>query len=584
MSTRSWRMPFILVIAGILSFAGRLSPEPIEFLHRNDITGKRGGNLVVAVSADPATFNRMIAGGLANAIIADRLSADLVHINRLTFEVEPSLATRWSVAKDNRTFTIHLRRGLRFSDGSPFTADDVVFTFQALQDPRTEAAIGDLLKIDASFPTWSKIDAFTVQVAFPKPVGMGLRALDSIPILPRSRLLKAFQEGKLSAAWGPSTAASEIAGLGPFRLKEYQRGVKAVLERNPYYWKKDKSGLVLPYLDSITFVIIPDRNAETLRFQAGELDLVNILSAENYALLRRSSNAADFTLRDLGPGLSHDYFWLNLNEGADRAGRVGLDPEKQALFRRAEFRRALSYAVDREGIARSIYLGLGTAQYGPVSSGNRSWYNGNIARTEYNPERAKDMLSQIGLRDSNGDGVLEYGTGGKPLELSLFTARGIAAREKTAEVIKDNLAKVGIRVELHPVPINELITRIVKSYDYEAVFFGFQQTDVVPDLLADLWYSSGRNHFWFPGQAKPSTPWESQIDELTTRLIGNMDPTVRKKASAAIQEIWAREMPAIPTVAPNILTAWRTRVGNVRPSIIAPQLLWNAEELTLAPR
>jgi peptide/nickel transport system substrate-binding protein len=560
------------------------SAEQTEFLVRADLSGTRGGNLTVALSADPATFNRMLAAGLAGAIIADRLSGDLVHVNRVTFELEPSLATGWSVAKDNRTFTISLRRGLRFSDGSPCTADDVLFTFQVLQDPRTEAAMGDLLRIDGVFPTWTKIDEHTLRLTFPRQVGMGLRALDSIPILPRGHLLKAYQEGKLAGAWGPSVSPQEVVGMGPFRLQEYQRGGKVVIERNPYYWKKDKSGQALPYLDTIVFIIVPDRNAETLRFQAGELDLMNVLSAENYALLRRPQADGNITLRDLGPGLSHDFFWLNLNSGADRIANAHIDPEKQALFRRSELRLALSHALDREGMARSILLGLGVPQYGPISTGNKIWHNPAIPRADYNPPRAKELLAQIGLRDSDNDGILEYGSGHKPFEILLYTARGIAAREKTAQVIKENLARVGIRVEIQPVPVNELITRIVRSFDYEAVLFGFQQTDVVPDLLTDLWYSSGRNHFWFPAQAKPDTSWDSEIDALTSRLLVNMDPAVRKSACARIQEVWAREMPAIPTIAPNVLTAWRQRVENVRPSILAPQLLWNAEELAVKSR
>ncbi len=235
----------------------------------------------------------------------------------------------------------------------------------------------------------------TVRLVFQRPVGMGLRMLDSIPILPKNRLFKAYQEGRFAAAWGPTAPPGDIVGLGPFRLKEYQRGIRIVLERNPYYWKKDRSGQTLPYLDSITFLIIPDLNSEALRFQQGELDLVNSLNPENYAMVRRKPG--NCILRDLGPGLAMDFLWFNLNRGARSSGKRFADPEKLSIFERAEFRRAVSHGLNREGMSRSILLGLGTPQFGPVSSGNSLWYNSTVAKTDYSPIQARQLLAKIGL-------------------------------------------------------------------------------------------------------------------------------------------------------------------------------------------
>jgi peptide/nickel transport system substrate-binding protein len=577
-------IPVLFLIVLLTALVVQSAEDTPDFLRCKDVEGRPGGNLVVSVTADPATFNRMLATSVANASVTDRLSADLVHINRLTFELEPSLAKRWDVGKDGKTYTIHLRRGLRFSDGSPFSADDVLFTFQALFDPATETVLADQLKTDGGFPSVSKIDSHTIRLVFPRPVGMNLRALASIPVLPRSRLLRALQGGAFNTAWGPSASPGEIVGMGPFRFKEYQRGVKIVLEKNPYYWKKDKSGNALPYLDTITFLILRDRNSEALRFQAGEIDLLNSLNAENFANLRRAQPEGHFSLRDNGPGLAQDYLWFNLNPGKNRSGKPFVDPEKAAIFARAEFRRAVSHALDREGMARSILLSLGSPQYGSISSGNKTWYYPGIPRTQFDPERSRMLLAQLGLRDSDGDGILEIGASRRPFEIMLFTAKGNLFRERSAQVIKENLARIGLRVTVQAVPPNELVTRVMNSYEYEVVLFGFDPQDVAPDLQTDVWYSFGRNHFWNPGQAKPHTEWEAEIDRLTSRLVSDTDPAARKKVFVQIQEIWARELPAIATLAPNVLTAWNDRVGNVRPSILAPQLLWNAEELTLRPK
>jgi peptide/nickel transport system substrate-binding protein len=551
-----------------------------EFLQLHNLTGVPGGDLVLAVTADPANFNQMLTSGLANATITDRISADLVHINRSDLELEPALATRWELDKTGRIYTLHLRRGVRFSDGNPFTAEDVVFTFQVLADPNIQSSRAGQIEIDGTFPSVTKVDDSTVKLAFQRPVGMGLRMLDSIPIVPKHRLLKAYQEGSFATVWGPTVNPGEVVGLGPFRLREYQRGVRVVLERNPFYWKKDRSGQTLPYLDTITFLIIPDLNSQALRFRQGELDLVNSpsLNPENYATLRRTQKA--YTLRDLGPGLTMDFLWFNLNKGLNSLGKPYVNPEKEAIFEKPEFRRAVSYALDRQGMTRSVLLGLGAPQYGPVSSGNKAWHDAGISRTEYNPARARELLKQAGLRDSNGDGFWEYGSKGQILEMTVFTSRGNSAREKIAQVIRDNLSKIGIRIGVQLLLPNEIASRFLSSFDYEAILFGLTPTDVTPDLQTELWYSGGRIHLWQPNQKKPERPWEASIDSLISRLVRSMDPAVRKTSFDQAQELWVKQMPAIPTIAPNILVGWSNRLGNVRPSILTPHLVWNAEEIT----
>ncbi len=570
---------FILAASAIGAFYAQ-EPGQTDFLRIANLTGVRGGNLVLAVAADPQNFNGMLAAGLPNKMITDRLSADLVHVNRSTLQIDPSLATRWETDKTGKTYTIHLRHGVRFSDGNPFTADDAVFSIQALTDPKNECPLAGQLETDGVFPSISRIDDYTIQLTFQRPIGMGLRMLDSVPIVPKKRLLKASQEGRLAAVWGPTANPDDVVGLGPFRLKEYQRGVKVVLERNPYYWKKDSSGLTLPYLDTITFLVIPDFNAEALRFQQGELDMVSspYLNPENYAMLRRSQK--NYTLRDLGPGLTMDYLWFNLNHGLNSAGKPYVDPEKQAIFEKSEFRRAISLALDRDGMIRSILLGLGAPQYGPVSSGNSQWYNAGISRTAHNPALARQLLAKIGLRDVNKDGILEYGEKQRALEFSMFTSRGNSIREKAVQVIQDNLSKIGIRTGIQLLLPNEVASRFLGSFEYEAIVFGFTPTDVTPDLQTNLWYSSGNIHFWQPNQKKPERPWEAAIDLQISKLVRSLAPADRKASFNQAQAIWASEMPAIPTIAPNVLTGWSVKLGNVRPSILAPHLIWNAEEIT----
>lgn len=575
-----WRISAFLLCN--LHFAQESSST--DYLWLKDLSGIRGGSIVLAVAADPSSLNRMMAAGLPEVTVTDRISADLVHVNRSTMQLEPSLATHWESDKAGRTYTLHLRRGVRFSDGSPFTADDVLFSFQVLQDPKIPSPLAGQIKIDGSFPSVKKVDNLTVQISFQYPAGMGLRMLDSVPMLPKKRLYKAYQEGRFTEAWNPTTNPQDIVGLGPYRLKEYQRGVKVVLERNPYYWKKDRSGQTLPYLDTITFLIIPDLNSEALRFQKGELDMTSSpsLSPENFASLRR--NQKKYTLRDLGPGLTMDYLWFNLNPGAGRSTKTPVDPEKRALFEKPEFRLAVSHALDRHGMVRSLLLGLGAPQYGPVSSGNSQWHYAGIPKTHHSPQRARELLSKIGLKDTNKDGVLEFGNSKRPMEITLITSRGNTMREKAAQIIRDNLSTIGIRTTIQTLLPSDVASRFLNSFEYEAILFGFTGTDITPDLQVNLWYSSGNIHFWHPNQKRPEREWEAAIDSLMSRFIRSVDPVSRKALFNQAQEIWAEQMPAIPTIAPNILVGWSNTLGNIRPSIVGPHLIWNAEEITKSKR
>lgn len=566
-----------LEIASLLSLALHAACGGSSRVQEKSADG-RGGDLVVSLNSDPQSFNRLLATDYAGGAIGDLLSDDLVRVDRTTFELVPSLASSWEVAPDGRTYTIRLRPDLRFSDGSPVTVEDVLFTLTVVRDLKPPPILAEQLLVDGVFPSFEKSGESSIRLTFPRPVGVGLRGLDSLAILPKARLQQAYEENRLARAWQAEARPSEIVGTGPFRLREYRRGVKVVLERNPFYWKKDAQGRALPYLDTISFLIIPDRNAEALRFQAGELDLVQTLDAENYARLRKVG--ADVRLEDLGPGLQFDFLWFNLNRGKGRSGRPYVKPEKLAVFENPEFRRAVSMALDRASMARSILLGLGTPQYGPLSPGNKAWHHSALPQPDYSPARAREIVGEIGLRDSNRDGTLNLPSGSE-FEITLFTSRGSQRREKIAQVIRDQLANIGIRVIVQPLDPNDLILRVRNSHEYEAMLFGFTPNDAVPDSLVDVWYSSGSNHFWYPNQPTPATPWEGEMDSLVERLVRTVDAAERRRLFDRVQEIWVREMPAIPTLSTNVLVAWKPRVGNIRPSILAPQLWWNAEELTV---
>jgi peptide/nickel transport system substrate-binding protein len=540
--------------------------------------GRSGGRLVVSLRAEPKTLNPLTAADSpSREVILGAMQADLVHINRATQLTEPALAKSWKVSGDNLEYTLKLRKGLRFSDGHPVDADDVLFTFRVYLDESVHATQRDLLIIEGKPIVVRKTDASTVVFQLPKPYGVGERIFDGLPILPRHLLEKAYTEGKLAQTWSLATPANQWAGLGPFRLKEYVPGQRLVLERNPYYWKADAKGNRLPYLDELDFIFVPSSDAQVLRFQSGETDVISRLGAENFSVLSRQQRG--FTMTDAGPGLEYNFLFFNLNDFGEKA-----PPEiarKQKWFREVKFRQAVSLAVDRESIVRLVYQGRGAALGGPVTPGNRRWLNTALAHPVRSLERARQLLKEAGFswtNGPNGDGAL-MDADGKPVEFSILTSSSNADRTKMATLIQDDLKQLGMRVQVAPLEFRSLIDRVTQTKEYEACLLGLASFDADPNSDFNVWHSSGANHLWNPSQTHPATDWEAEIDRLMEQQHSAARFEQRKKFYDRVQEILADKQPMIFLASPNILAGAKNTIGNFHPAVLEPYVLWNVEQL-----
>lgn len=288
----------VLVLPNYARPGQRASSE--ELLKTTGEIGQRGGRIVVSLRAEPKTLNPVTAVDAPSREAIGVMQADLIHINRSTQLTEPALAKSWKVSPDGLRYTIKLREGLRFSDGQPLTVDDVVFSFHVYLDEKVDSPQRDLLIVGGKPIEVQKVNATTVVFTLAKPYGAGERLFDGFAILPKHLLERAYEEGKLGQAWPPAANPAAWAGSGPFRLKQYVAGEKLALERNPYYWKEDAKGTRLPYLDELDFIFVPSADAQVLRFQSGETDLITRLGAENFGVLSRQ--ARGFTMKDAGPG------------------------------------------------------------------------------------------------------------------------------------------------------------------------------------------------------------------------------------------------------------------------------------------
>ncbi len=544
----------------------------------------------MSLRGEPKTLNPLIAADTRTREVIAVMQADLVHINRATQLTEPALARSWKISPDGLAYTLVLRQGIKFSDGQPLDADDVLFTFRVYLDENVHAPQRDLLIVGGKPIVVRKVDARTVVFQLAKSYGVGERLFDGLAILPRHLLERPYQEGKLGQIGSLATAADQWAGLGPFRLKEYVAGQRLVLERNPYYWKSDAKGNRLPYVDELVFLFVPNADAQVLKFQSGETDMISQLGAENFYVLLRQQRG--YTMLDAGPGIEYNFLFFNLSDAGEKAS-----PElqrKQKWFREVKFRQAVSAAVDREAIVRLVYQGRGAALWGLVAPGNRRWGNEKLAHPARSLERARTLLKEAGFSWSsgpNGESAL-LDSGGKSVEFSILTSSSNADRAKMAALLQDDLKQLGMRVQVVPLEFRSLLDRVTQSRDYDldrvtqsrdydACIMGIASYDADPNPDISVWLSSGGLHLWNPSQTHPATPWEAEIDRLIGEQMSARTFEQRKKLYDRAQEILAENQPMIFLASPNILAGAKNSVGNFHPAVLEPYVLWNVEQLYL---
>ncbi len=533
----------------------------------------------MSLRGEPKTLNPLIVADTRSREVIAVMQADLVHINRATQLTEPALAKSWKISPDGLTYTLVLRQGIKFSDGQPLDADDVLFTFRLYLDENVHATQRDLLIVGGKPIVVRKVDAHTVVFQLAKTYGVGERLFDGLAILPRHLLEKPYQEGKLGQIGSLATAADHWAGLGPFRLKEYVAGQRLVLERNPYYWKSDAKGNRLPYVDELVFLFVPNADAQVLKFQSGETDVISQLGAENFSVLSKQQRG--YTMVDAGPGLEYNFLFFNLSDAGEKTS-----PEmqrKQKWFREVKFRQAVSAAVDREAIVRLVYQGRGSALWGLVAPGNRRWGNEKLAHPARSLERARTLLKEAGFSWSNGPNgestLLD--SGGKRVEFSILTSSSNADRAKMAALVQDDLKQLGMRVQVVPLEFRSLLDRVTQTKEYDACVMGIASFDADPNSDINVWLSSGGTHLWNPSQAHPATPWEAEIDRLIEEQMSARTFEQRKKIYDRAQEVLAENQPMVFLASPNILAGAKNSIGNFHPAVLEPYVLWNVEQLYL---
>ena len=513
-----------------------------------------GSQLRFCLNAEPKTFNPLLVDDDASDTIRYLTGGVLVRLNRATQQLEPELAASWKVNRAGNAISFTLRPNLRFSDGTPFTAADVAYTTDRLMDPALHSPTGDAFRSAPGRVTTQVAGNDRITIVFPAPI-VGLDKLfDQVAMLSAKSPLK------------------EMAVLGPYMVAEHKPGSYVLLRRNPYYWKRDAVGRPLPYIESIRLDVQQNHDIELLRLMRGEIDLINSLSADYYD---RLAAEAPKTVKvwDAGVSLDSEQLWFNQVPGAP------LPAYKKAWFASANFRMAISEAINRQDLARVVYRGHARPAVSWISPANRFWFDAKLAPHPFDRGDAQRRLAQDGFRLQNGT---LRDREGNAVEFSLITNAGNSARERMAAMIQQDLAGIGIRLNIVTLDFPSLIERITRSFNYEACLLGLVNDDLDPSAQMNVWLSSAENHQWNPSEKTPATVWEAELDRLMQAQAATLDVSKRKQMVDRAQEIVWQQEPFIYLVNRDALSAVSTNLHNVRAVALRPQVYWNIEWLWMS--
>ncbi|MBI2026769.1 MAG: ABC transporter substrate-binding protein [Deltaproteobacteria bacterium] len=409
------------------------------------VIGTYGGVLRQATISPPKTFNHVIAKETSSTDITQWFFEGLTDVDGITTEVKSALAKSWEVSGDGLSWTFHLREDVQWFDGKPFTADDVVFTFKdIIYNKNIPSSTSDILRIAEKDIEVTKLDTFTVQMKLPVKFAPFLMILAGVRIQPKHALEAKVNNNTFNTTWSVSTPPSEIIGTGPFMLEEYVLGQKVVLKRNPHYWKKDEKGNTLPYLDKMEFYVVQSQDISMLKFQKGEIDYYE-LRGQDFPILKPLEKEGQYSIFNAGPAFGSSFLVLNQNQRKKENGSYYIEEHKLRLFTNPNFRKALSYAIDRKSIIDIALNGLGYYQWGPLSPSAETFYNPDVTSYSFDPQKARSLLAHEGFKDTNGDGILEDAEG-RAIEFSLVTNAGNTVRKRICELLRKDFENIGIRV------------------------------------------------------------------------------------------------------------------------------------------
>jgi peptide/nickel transport system substrate-binding protein len=482
-----------------------------------------GDTIIEGTIGDANTLLPVLASDSASSEINGLVYSSLVRYDK-DLKIEGELAESWEISADNLTITFHLRPGVTWHDGTPFTAEDVLFTYRLYIDPKTPTAYAEQYRQVA---TAEVLDPTTFRVSYRQPLAKALISWGELSVLPR-HLLEGEDVTK-------SPLARHPVGTGPFRFVEWKPGEKIVLEANPDYFEGR------PYLDRVVYRIIPDESTMFLELQAGGLDTMG-LNPIQYQTQTDSPAFKRQFVKYRYPAFAYTYLGYNLN---------------RPLFQDKRVRQALSYAINKKEIIEGVLLGLGQESTGPYKPG--TWpYNAAVKRYPYDPERARTLLAEAGWTDSDGDGILDKD--GKPFAFTIVTNQGNDQRVKSGEIIQRRFREIGVDVKLRVIEWASFLNEFINPGNFDATILGWT-VPIDPDGY-NVWHSSktGPRELNFVGFKN------AEVDELLEKGRRTLETAERKQYYDRFQEILAEEQPYTFLYVPDALPVVAYRFQGIEPA------------------
>jgi peptide/nickel transport system substrate-binding protein len=546
--------------------------------------------LVQHIVGEPKTFNYALSQESPN--VFGLIYEGMIAEDGVTGELQPGLAEKWDISPDNKRIVFTLREGLKWSDGQPLTADDVVFSYNDIYfNEAIPTDTRDIFRIGKSraLPKVRKLDERRIEFTVPEPFAPFLRFAGGVGILPKHALEESVktkdQNGKprFLTTWGTDADPKKVIVNGPYTLENYSTSERVVFRRNPYYWRKDAQGNSQPYVERLIWQIVENTDTALLQFRSGGLDTLEI-GASSFALLKREEKRGNFTIYNGGPAMGTSFLAFNLNKGR-RNGKPLVDPIKSGWFNTVAFRQAVAYGINRQAMINNISRGLGALQDSPMVVQSPYYLSPKegLKAYDYNPEKSKELLTGAGFK-YDGKGQL-FDAQGHRVRFTLITNSGGRA-EFIGSQVKQDLSKIGIQVDFQTIAFNVLVDKLSNTFDWDCYYGGFTGGSVEPNSGANIWSTEGGLHV-FNQKPQPGQPpiegrevadWEEKIGQLYIQGAQELDEAKRKAIYAETQRLAQEYVPLIHLVNPLSLAAVRDRIQGVKYSAIGG-LLWNAYEL-----
>ena len=557
--------------------------------------GVFGGERTMGNTALPNSFNPYLASDGASLAVIYQMFTGLTAYDALQQKLVPALAERWRVDASGKVYTFTLRKGLKWSDGHPLTARDVAFTYnEVINNPLIPNNYRDFWAYQDRFPRIEVLSEQEVRFTLDKPFAPLLYNAMA-PILPAHLLRQDVQpdaQGKLPFfyRWNLDVKPSELVVNGPWRLQYYRPGERVVLEKNPYFYLRDDQDRPLPYLDRLILTDVQSSQAALLRFRQGELDTY-IMSPADYDLLAPEQEERNFTIYNLGPSPSSLFVTLNQSTAKDKQGKPLVDPVKSKWFRDLNFRKALAWSMDKQGMIDSIYKGRATPQYVHLNAHN-PFFNTEIKDYPYSIAQAREYLKQSGFYWNRKDELFD--AEGHRVRFELTTNSTNVERDATCSLLRRQWRKLGIQVDYKPVTFSVLVQKMHDTYRWEAMMVGLASNSLEPHFSSSRWRLNGRMHLFnmgnperFGERATQYADWEQEMERLYQQASETLDENRRRQLYWQAQTLEYEHLPYLYTVSESSLVAVSNRLGNIYPSIYGGsglhQVNWNSPYHYLKP-